>query len=79
MSLASFIAYAIDKRRAQSDSFRIPERSLHLLDLLGGWPGGWIARRTLRHKTRKASFVVKYWITVVIHLVCLWLCYAAMA
>ena len=67
MSVASFAAYALDKRRAKLNAYRIPERTLHLLDLLGGWPGGWLARRTLRHKTRKVSFVITFWITVVIH------------
>lgn len=59
--------YAIDKRRAVKGGWRIPEKRLHLVDLLGGWPGGWLARRRLRHKTSKSGFVVVFWITAVLH------------
>jgi uncharacterized membrane protein YsdA (DUF1294 family) len=37
---------------------------MHILSLVGGWPGAWIAQQTLRHKNRKASFQQMYWITV---------------
>lgn len=59
--------YAIDKRRAVRGGWRVPEKRLHLIDLLGGWPGGWFARRRFRHKTSKAPFVIVFWITVIAH------------
>ncbi len=59
--------YATDKRRAVSGGWRIPEKRLHLIDVLGGWPGGWIARRRLRHKTSKIPFVVVFWMTALLH------------
>lgn len=59
--------YAIDKRRAIRGGWRIPEKRLHLVDLLGGWPGGWFARRKLRHKTSKTRFVVVFWMTAMVH------------
>ncbi len=39
VSLLTLIAYGIDKSRAIDGRRRIPERRLHLLELLGGWPG----------------------------------------
>ncbi len=42
-SLASFAAYGFDKRRAGTGGRRVPERTLHLLALLGGWPGAILA------------------------------------
>ena len=66
--VVSFAQYAIDKRRAERGRWRIPEKRLHLIDLLGGWPGGWIARRSLRHKTSKARFAVVFWTTAGAHL-----------
>ena len=40
---------------------------LHLLELLGGWPGGLIAQQVLRHKTRKLSYQVIFWCIVALH------------
>ena len=69
LSVVSAGLYALDKRRAVRNGGappprrrrpRIPERTLHLADLLGGWPGGLVARRVFRHKTdarAKAGFV----------------------
>jgi len=63
--------YTIDKRRAVRGGWRIPENRLHLVDLLGGWVGGWIARRKLRHKTSKTRFMVVFWVTASLHAVVL--------
>lgn len=67
MSLLTFFAYAIDKRRAALNQWRIRERTLHALDFLGGWPGGLAAQRLLRHKTRDTRFLFIFWCTVVLH------------
>ena len=67
MSAACFVAYGVDKRRAAAGGRRVPERTLHLLGLLGGWPGAILARRRYRHKTRKVPFRVAFWAVVVLH------------
>jgi uncharacterized membrane protein YsdA (DUF1294 family) len=55
-------------------AWREPERKLLLVGLLGGWPGALFAQYELRHKNRKASFQVKYWLTVGLNLIILvWL------
>ena len=66
-SAVAFFAYWLDKSAARNGRWRIPESRLHLLGLLGGWPGAWVAQRALRHKTRKQPFQTIYWITVVLH------------
>lgn len=63
-SLACFAAYAADKSAARARERRIPERTLLMLGLCCGWPGALVAQRSLRHKTAKASFQVKFWMTV---------------
>ena len=68
----AFAAYAIDKSAAKGGRRRIPENSLHLLALAGGWPGAFVAQRLLRHKTRKVSFQVVFWLTVVANGGALW-------
>jgi uncharacterized membrane protein YsdA (DUF1294 family) len=64
-SIVSYLAYRSDKRRAEAGSWRIPESTLHLVDLLGGWPGGLIAQRQYRHKIAKTPFQVVFWLTIV--------------
>ncbi|MFQ6170850.1 DUF1294 domain-containing protein [Oryzobacter sp. R7] len=65
-SLASSGLYRLDKAAAQRADRRIPESTLHLLDLLGGWPGGLVARHAFRHKTRKQPFRTVFWLTAVL-------------
>lgn len=67
LSLATFAVYAWDKRRAMQGGDRAPESSLHLLALLGGWPGALLAQPLLRHKNAKISFQVLFWLIVAVH------------
>jgi len=67
MSTACFVAYGLDKRRAVRGDRRIPERTLHILAFLGGWPGALGGRRFFRHKTKKPSFLIVSWLVVVLH------------
>ena len=64
LSLLTFLAYAVDKSAAINGRWRTPEKTLHLLSLAGGWPGGLLAQQLLRHKCSKQSFVAVFWITV---------------
>ncbi len=67
LSLLAFAAYARDKRAARLQARRTPESALHVLELLGGWPGALLAQRALRHKNRKLSFQWAFWACVVLH------------
>ena len=40
------------------------EAQLHLLELLGGWPGALLAQRRLRHKCSKRSYQIVFWLIV---------------
>ena len=71
MWVITFFFYWRDKFAAQRGAWRTPEASLHALGLIGGWPGGWLAQRLLRHKSRKASFRATFWGTVVVNCVAL--------
>lgn len=66
-SIVAFAAYALDKSAARNDRRRTQESTLHLFALIGGWPGALAAQRLLRHKTRKASFQLVFWITVTLN------------
>lgn len=66
-SLIAYIVYAYDKSAARTQQRRTPERTLHLLALLGGWPGALVAQQRLHHKSKKTSFLVVFWVTVMLN------------
>ncbi|HPU50841.1 MAG TPA: cold shock and DUF1294 domain-containing protein [Burkholderiaceae bacterium] len=66
-SLIAFVVYAVDKSAARRGGQRVPEASLHLLALAGGWPGALLAQQFLRHKSTKAEFRSVFWGTVIIN------------
>ncbi|WP_182870770.1 DUF1294 domain-containing protein [Rhodopirellula sp. JC639] len=66
-SLATFVTYAFDKSAAQRGKWRTQESTLHLLSMIGGWPGAVIAQEKLRHKTRKQSFRIVFGLTVLLN------------
>jgi len=66
-SLLTFIMYAVDKSAAQKNRWRTRERSLHALSLAGGWPGAILAQQKLRHKSKKRSFRIIFWVTVLLN------------
>jgi uncharacterized membrane protein YsdA (DUF1294 family)/cold shock CspA family protein len=66
-SLVTFTAYAFDKSAAKEGTWRTQESTLHLLSLVGGWPGALVAQQKLRHKSKKQSFRTVFWITVMLN------------
>ena len=49
---------ATDKSRAIKGKWRIPEKSLFLVSLLGGSLGTWAGMYLFRHKTKHWYFVI---------------------
>ncbi len=70
-SVAAYFMYGIDKFAAERGRWRTSEASLHLVALLGGWPGALVAQHVFRHKTVKRSFRAVFWLTVVANIVLL--------
>ncbi|MFY8001835.1 MAG: DUF1294 domain-containing protein [Candidatus Kapaibacteriota bacterium] len=66
-SLVTFALYGFDKKQAKSNAQRVPERTLHLCALLGGFLGGWLGRLVFRHKTQKTIFAVILMAATLIH------------
>jgi uncharacterized membrane protein YsdA (DUF1294 family)/cold shock CspA family protein len=67
-SVLAFMTYAYDKSSARNGRWRTPENHLHLLSLIGGWPGAFYAQNKLKHKSSKKAFKQIYWLTVVINI-----------
>jgi uncharacterized membrane protein YsdA (DUF1294 family) len=73
-SVLTFILFWIDKRAAQRatgsrGSQRVPEATLHILELLGGFPGALLGQRLLRHKSAKRRYRAVLGLIVVLHLI----------
>lgn len=66
-SVVTFFVYGWDKAAARGGRRRVPEKALHGLAAVGGWPGALLAQQTLRHKTRKITFQIAYWSIVAAH------------
>ncbi|WP_347905957.1 DUF1294 domain-containing protein [Pseudomonas purpurea] len=67
VSLLALFLYWNDKRQARADQWRTPEKVLHAVEFAGGWPGALLAQQLFRHKTRKVSFQLVFWIIVLLH------------
>lgn len=64
INLITFLIFAFDKSRSRGEGRRIPEKTLLLLALLGGSPGAAYAMSTFRHKTKKYSFQISFYLII---------------
>ena len=58
MSLIAFAAFGIDKYKAKTNRWRISEKTLFLLALLGGGVGAYLGMKVFHHKTRHKQFAI---------------------
>ncbi len=71
LNIISFGLYAYDKMAAKSGWWRIRERTLLTVSILGGCFGGTLAMYLFRHKTRHTSFILVNWVADAVYLVIL--------
>ncbi len=58
INVVAFVAFGVDKWKAQHGAWRIPELTLLLLAALGGSVGAWLGMRVWRHKTQHLKFLL---------------------
>lgn len=58
INIFTFCVYGIDKWKAKKHAWRIPEKTLLLLALIGGSAGAIVGMMLFRHKTRKPKFMI---------------------
>lgn len=58
VNFAAFVMYGIDKRKAIHGKWRISERALLGVAVIGGSLGAWAGMYVFRHKTRHKKFVI---------------------
>ena len=69
INFTTWVVYGLDKGRAKSGKWRIPERTLLLLALVGGSLGALAGMIMFRHKTRKPKFYISVPVMFVVHCV----------
>ena len=80
LSVIAFLMYGWDKRQAKANGWRVPEKRLHVLAFLGGWPGAMLGQSYFRHKTQKGEFKILMWLAAGLHAALIgWYLYAKFA
>lgn len=69
INVLSFLAMFIDKRRSKRGEWRIKEKTLFTLVLLGGGIGGIAGMYTFRHKTKKMYFTIGFPVILIAEIV----------
>lgn len=71
MNVAAFVLMGVDKSRAQSGQWRIPERTLFLVTGLFGGLGGTLGMHLFRHKTKHWYFCIGFPAMMIVQVVLL--------
>lgn len=58
VNFLGWLLNVLDKSRAKKGKYRVPERRLWLVAVLGGAPAEYITMKTIRHKTKHRSFMI---------------------
>jgi uncharacterized membrane protein YsdA (DUF1294 family) len=67
VNLMATILWSHDKSRAVRGVRRIPEKTLFLLAMLGGWPASLLMAQWVRHKRRKDAFMARLYGIAFLH------------
>ena len=57
VNIAGFLSMGIDKHKAKKGQWRIPEKTLFLIAVIGGSIGSMYGMHLFRHKTKHKSFI----------------------
>lgn len=58
INIISFVLFGYDKKLAEKEKYRIPERTLMLFSAAGGAFGSFAGMHIFHHKTRKTKFYI---------------------
>lgn len=69
INIIAFLLYGMDKWKAKLGAWRIPEKTLLGVALLGGGLGALLGIQLFRHKTRHLSFRILVPLFLILHIV----------
>jgi uncharacterized membrane protein YsdA (DUF1294 family) len=69
INLIGFFAMLIDKKKAQKGKWRIPEKTLLIITLLGGGVGTILGMYMFRHKTKKLKFTIGFPVILILEII----------
>lgn len=76
INLLAFIMFWFDKRAAQNSQWRISEKALIIVSMLGGTVGSLVSMNVFRHKTKKIKFILGIPIILVLQIAfIIYMCY----
>ena len=73
VNLIAFAMYGLDKSRAKRGKWRISEKALFLIAVIGGSLGAILGMHLFRHKTRHWSFRIGLPVILAVQLILVWL------
>ncbi len=68
INLLAFVLYYVDKRRAINNQWRIPEKTLLGVAVVGGGLGAHLGMKVWHHKTQKTVFKIVVPLCILVHL-----------
>ncbi len=69
VNMIGFVIMGVDKHKAKREAWRVPEKVLFLISLIGGSLGTWAGMYAFRHKTKHWYFVVGMPLILLAHVV----------
>ena len=68
INVLTMVMYGADKMAARKGMRRVPEATLLVFGVTGGWPGAILGQQLFRHKTQKQPFKTYFIISVIVSL-----------
>ncbi|WP_049006951.1 DUF1294 domain-containing protein [Enterobacter cloacae] len=66
INVLTMVMYGADKMAARKGMRRVPEATLLVFGVTGGWPGAILGQQLFRHKTQKQPFKTYFFISVIV-------------
>lgn len=72
INIAAFLTYGMDKWKASKNAWRISEKTLLFLALIGGSIGALAGMYVFRHKTKHLLFTICVPVIMILHIILLY-------